>query len=351
MAWHPSRVSLLALLPALALLGACDLEDDDAVDGMGDLEDEDLEEDAENDGEDEGEDEDASDDADGEDEGEGEDEDVEDEDEDEDEDEGEDVDEPDPTPAPDAAIPCDPELAWDGYACETDDGQEGRQECLLIDGEEFFTPCSTEEPECIPGDAWDKGCLGEYCTWDGEAFSYHYWSEPDCDTPLVVNFDGGPIEYGPVAAATFDLSSDGSCTNTAWPTAPWLALDRDGDGMIRSGAELFGNATAMASGGQASNGFAALAELDSNLDGKISAADDRFSELVLWNDWDADRVGAYAELQPLSQTTLVSIDLGYTSRLECDATGNCGLERVSFEYRKGDTTAFGEVVDVHLLCQ
>ena len=348
MAWLHSRTSLLALLPAVALLGACDADDEGTSDGMSSLE-EDLEEDAE-DADEDAEDEDADEDAEDEDQGVDEDED-EDEDVDEDEDQDEDVDEPDPTPAPEAAIPCDPELAWEGYACETKGGEMGRQECLLIDGEEFFTPCSTEEPECIPGDAWDKGCLGEYCTWDGEAFAYHYWSEPDCDTPLVVNFDGGPIEYGPVAAATFDLSTDGSCTNTAWPTAPWLALDRDGDGMIRSGAELFGSATAMSSGGHASNGFAALAELDSNLDGKISAADERFSELVLWNDWDADRIGAYAELQPLSQTTLVSIDLGYTSRPECDASGNCGLERAAFEYRKGDTTAFGEVVDVHLLCQ
>ncbi len=167
----------------------------------------------------------------------------------------------------------------------------------------------------------------------------------------MVNFDSGPIDFGPVAAATFDLSTDGSCTNTAWPTAPWLALDRDGDGMIRSGAELFGYATAMSSGGQAPNGFAALAELDSNHDGKISSADERFSELVLRNDWDDDRIGAYAELQPLRETTLVSIDLGYDLRPEWDASGNCGLERATFEYRKGNATAFGEVVDVHLLCQ
>jgi len=273
------------------------------------------------------------------------------------EDEGEEDEEPEEEEESRPGVPfqpCDWETMYEGTACELEDGQEGRQECIIVGDEEILTPCTVEEPACNADDTWDDGCAGTECLWDPDAEEFYTesWSvEGECATPLVVNFDGGPIEYGPVAAATFDLSTNGSCTNTAWPTSPWLALDRDGDGMIRSGAELFGSATAMSSGGHASNGFLALAELDSNLDGKISAEDARFSELVLWNDWDEDRVGAYAELQPLSATRLVSIDLNYNTRPECDSAGNCGIERVSFEYRKGNTTAFGEVVDVHLLCQ
>ncbi len=342
MAWLRTPSPLLALLPAFALLGACDTEDEDTTDGMSDLEDEDLVEDAEDEDADDQDAEDADDDEDPAGEDEDTDEDAEQEDEDED------------TRSGVRFEPCDWETMEDGVACEMEDGQAGRQECILVAGEEVLTPCSLEEPACNAGDTWDDVCSGNDCLWDAEAEEFYEesWSDDDdCNTPLVVNFDGGPIEYGPVAAATFDLSTNGSCTNTAWPTSPWLALDRDGDGMIRSGAELFGNATAMASGDQASNGFAALAELDTNLDGRISAKDERFSELVLWNDWDADRLGAYGELQPLSETSLVSIDLGYSKRAECDGNGNCGIERASFEYRKGNATAFGEVVDVHLLCQ
>ncbi len=260
-------------------------------------------------------------------------------------------DDPPPAPAPSAAIPCDYEQAWQGYECEMDDGELGAQQCILLDGEEFWTPCTTASAKCTPGDDEDYGCMGTICTWNGEAFEPYSWSEDDCSTPLVLNFEGGPVEFAPVAAATFDLSSEGTCTNTVWPTSPWLALDRDGDGMISSGAELFGNATAMRSGGFAQHGFGALAELDSNLDGKIDALDARFSELVLWSDLDDDRIGAYAELRPLEQTTVVSIDLGFTRRAECDAMGNCGYERASFEYRQGESTKFGEVVDVRLLCQ
>ncbi len=342
-AWHRLQLPVIALLPALAAVG-CDLEEPIVEDGIESSEDPDGEELSEDpDGENpDGEDPDGEEpEDDGEPDGPGPDEDP----------DGPDTPAPPPAPQPDAAEPCDWEQAWGGYECETEDGDLGTQQCILLDGEEFWTPCSTEEPTCYAGDGEDYGCMGNICTWNGEGFEWYEWSEPDCNTPLVMNFDRGPVEFAPVAAATFDLSSNGTCTNTAWPTAPWLALDRDGDGFIRSGAELFGNATAMSSGGFAQHGFAALAELDSNFDGKISAEDERFDELVLWSDFDEDRIGAYAELRPIAETSLVSIDLGFTRHAQCDSMGNCGYERASFEYRRGESTQFGEVVDVHLLCQ
>ncbi len=258
---------------------------------------------------------------------------------------------PQPEPKPDAAVPCDVN-AWGGDACTTADGEEGRSFCIIENGEELHTECSTEPPECEPGEGIDMGCVGEICYWDGEALRRYSWSEEGCDTPLVVDFGGAPLELMPAIAASFDLSHDGSCMSTDWPTAPWLAIDRDGDGFIRSGSELFGSATKMSAGGHAPHGFAALAELDSDHDGKITPADERFGELLLWSDLDEDRIGAYAELRPLRETTLVSIDLGFERRAECDRRGNCGYERTSFEYRTPQgSLAVGTVVDVHLACR
>lgn len=237
-----------------------------------------------------------------------------------------------------------------GAECTLDDGTAGHSYCIVVDDVELETPCLAE-PGCTPGEGFDQGCLGEACVWNGEDFEYQSWSTPDCNTPLVLDFGDG-ISFAPATANAFDLSHDGSCQSTDWPSAPWLALDRDGDGTIRGGHELFGNATPMASGGFAAQGFAALAELDSNRDGKITAADRDFDKLVLWQDLDDDRVGALGELQPLSSSSLVSIDLGFTRRASCDAAGNCGLERASFEFRgPGGRIATGEVVDVHLPCR
>ncbi|MEM7153560.1 MAG: hypothetical protein AAF799_12010 [Myxococcota bacterium] len=330
------------MLPSALMLGACDhqVEEPDE-DLVADGEDEPLDEE-DSDGSEEDEDEDDND---------GQDDDTDNDDQDDDDTGGPPPSNDPPAPRPDAAVLCDFDV-WNGYECMTDDGQEGTNYCIMVDGEEFYTPCSTEPPSCQPGDGWDKGCVGEICYWDGDSFERYSWSEDDCNTPLVVNFESSPIEFSPARAASFDLSSDGSCMSTDWPTAPWLALDRDGDGFIRSGAELFGSATKMSSGGYAEHGFAALAELDSNRDGKIDQKDDRFGELVLWHDLDEDRVGAYGELQPVAQTSLVSIDLSFDRRAQCDSKGNCGYERTAFEYRtsQGDV-ATGEVVDVHVACR
>lgn len=235
--------------------------------------------------------------------------------------------------------------------CTTEEGQEGWTFCIIVDGEEYDTPCMADPGECFPGESYDQGCLGEICYWEDDAFHRYSWSEPDCETPLVVSFDGGPIEFAPAVADAFDLSTNGTCTTTDWPSAPWLALDRDGDGMISDGSELFGSATTMASGSHAEHGFAALAELDSDRDGKITAADARFGELVLWSDLDDDRIGTSLELRPVRETALVSIDLGFDRRASCDDYGNCGFERASFEYQTSVGLAVGEVVDVHLACR
>jgi hypothetical protein len=258
---------------------------------------------------------------------------------------------PQPGPKPQTAEPCDYDGPWGGYPCTTDDDEDGTNYCLRVGGEEVWTECSTQRPECEPGEGYDMGCMGSICTWDGEALRTYSWSEPDCVTPLVLSFDGAPIEFSPASAAAFDLSTDGTCMSTDWPTAPWLALDRDGDGMIRDGSELFGSATKMSMGDHAPHGFAALAELDTNGDGKITAADARFHELVLWTDLDGDRIGAYDELRPLADFSIVSIDLHFDLRPNCDGHGNCGVERAAFEHRTPQgATAFGEIVDVRLTC-
>ncbi len=135
-----------------------------------------------------------------------------------------------------------------------------------------------------------------------------------------------------------------------WPTAstPWLAIDRDGDGRIDGGAELFGSATRLASGRLAVNGFEALADADDNHDGRIDARDAIWTRLTIWTDANADRTSQADELAPAA-LRLEAINLGYRVTPRCDGRGNCERERGSFVYRDAAGLArTGAIVDIHL---
>jgi hypothetical protein len=186
-----------------------------------------------------------------------------------------------------------------------------------------------------------------------DQFCRTQWSYNDCNTPLVLSFDGAPVEYGTDAAHGFTVNGATSLV-TDWPTAktPWLALDRDGSGSIEDGRELFGSMSPLAGGGAAANGFVALRELDESGDGQITADDPAFTRLLVWSDRDGDRRSAPGELASAASWELVSIELGYANLPRCDARGNCEVERASFRYRDAaGATRTGAVIDVHLAPQ
>lgn len=154
-----------------------------------------------------------------------------------------------------------------------------------------------------------------------------------CDTPLVVAFEGEAIAF-----------------TDHWPTAvtPWLALDRDGDGAITGRAELFGDATVLADGRTAKNGFEALAAIDGNGDRVIDARDEAFARLVLWADRDGDRRSSAGELRPAYEV-VISIPLANEMRGRCTAAGDCEGEASTLHWRAADgSTRTGAVVDVYL---
>lgn len=231
--------------------------------------------------------------------------------------------------------------------------------------------CATAERECDASGGWSQGI--QYCTvndageeewtaccgWGDNPIGTPYcectppWMELDeeqCSTPLVLAFENERVSYTTEMAGSFDLTGKGMSVASDWPTArtPWLALDRDGNGLIDGGGELFGSATVLANGEHASNGFVALAELDDDGNGLIDARDAVFSRLVVWRDADASRSSEAGELSPAS-ATLVSIDLGYTKSARCDERGNCEIERAAFRHvDAAGREQTGTVIDVHL---
>jgi hypothetical protein len=172
---------------------------------------------------------------------------------------------------------------------------------------------------------------------------------PTCETPLVVAFDGQPIDFAPAGHDRFAFVPS-EPAETDWPTAvtPWIALDLDGDGAITSGAELFGSSTVLANGARASNGFVALAALDANGDGVLDTRDPMFSRLVLWTDRNGDHRSTPDELSPLS-SKVTSISLAFTSDPRCNQRDDCEGERATLHWRDAfGADHAGVVVDVYL---
>lgn len=120
--------------------------------------------------------------------------------------------------------------------------------------------------------------------------------------PLVLNFNGNAAQLTDQRFA-FDLNSDGSKEqiNFVRPGSGFLAFDRNHDGVINDGSELFGPTSG--------NGFTELAALDNDKNGWIDENDTAYSQLKVWSSNDGGKQG----LQSLSEAGVGAISLAHVS--------------------------------------
>jgi hypothetical protein len=153
-------------------------------------------------------------------------------------------------------------------------------------------------------------------------------------SPVVVDVLGNGFAMTSAEnGVMFDLQGNGTPRQFSWIAADsddsWLALDRNNNGTIDSGRELFGNVTSQPPppDGEEMNGFLALAQYDTaafggNSDGKINQQDAIFSRLKLWQDENHNGSSESCELKTLPEVGLRKIDLDYRTSRRTDEFGN-----------------------------
>lgn len=157
------------------------------------------------------------------------------------------------------------------------------------------------------------------------------------ESPLAINLNSGAWRLtGLNDPVQFDIRAVGRKDFIGWTERDsdiaLLALDRNGDGIINDGSELFGNATQLPNGQRAPNGFVALAQYDENHDAVIDSSDPVWNSLLLWLDRNHDGISQPDELTRVSASTITTIGLVYHWTGRHDALGNVfmsqGLVRI-----------------------
>jgi hypothetical protein len=152
-------------------------------------------------------------------------------------------------------------------------------------------------------------------------------------SPILIDLDKSGFQLSNLDEGVFfDIDADGILDWLSWTREGefdgFLVFDRDLDGTINDGTELFGDATPfLLQPGVAPHGFEALAEFDRAVlggdeNGWIDPGDWAYRALRIWIDWDHDGQTGLGEMLTLEEAGVVAIDLEFRESRRTDPHGN-----------------------------
>lgn len=164
---------------------------------------------------------------------------------------------------------------------------------------------------------------------------------------IVLDLDGNGIETTAAGSGEvlFDFNGDGTKNQTGWisPADGFLVYDRNDDGIINSGLETFGDNTPRYNQpGACLNGYAALAQEDTNGDGAVNHLDDNWLHLRVWRDLNQNGVTDQGELFTLSELGITGFGVTH-SNSTTDQNGNSLRGQAVYHDLNGAACGFSDV--------